>query len=136
MAHGKGWDMNSRSGVARLELDLKKVAETSGAPSHWLFSGTLHVTGLTNSFTEIIYGIAVMSQTGGGISIISDSEKAGIRFNGFVEGGRLSGAMDISAGPTVCKARAEGSLVPDRISLDARGETANEMVRGSFHFLR
>ncbi len=133
-----GLNLDSSAGWARLEEDLNKVAGVSAnTPSNqWLFRGTFHVTAVTGSFTETIYGIATMSQSGEKVSIHSDSGEAEIHFNGLTKDGRLSGTIEISAGPVACKAKAEGSLVPNRISLDSRGETADEMVRGSFTFLR
>ena len=133
-----GLNVNSPAAFVRLEEDLNNVvgAPTDAASSRWLFRGTFHVTALTGSFTKTVYGIATMSQTSGSVSIVSKSGKEDIQFNGFAKDGRLSGTIDISAGPVVCKAKAEGSLVPGRISLDSRGETEKEMVRGSFMFLR
>lgn len=133
-----GLNLDSSASWAKLEEDLNKVVGTSdnAVSNHWLFRGTFHVTADTGSFSETIYGIATMSQTGDSVSITSVSGKADIRFNGLTQDGRLSGAMEISAGPVTCKAKAEGSLVPNKVSLDTRGETANELVRGSFTFLR
>lgn len=132
----QGWEMNSRAGVMRLEEELKGVAENSVASSRWLFRGTFHVAGSTNAFTQTVYGLATLSQTNSELSIVSDSKNAGIRFSGSSAGGRLSGAIDVAAGAVVCKARAEGILVPRRISLDSQGENVSELIRGSFVFLR
>jgi hypothetical protein len=133
---GQGWDMNSQAGIAKLEQELKVMAEDSGASSRWLFRGTFHVAGPTSAFTQTVYGLAMLSQTNSEVNIICDSKNAGIRFTGVSTGGRLSGAMVISTGAVVCKARAEGSIVPRRISLDTQGENASELIRGSFVFLR
>lgn len=132
----QGWNMSSRAGVMRLEKELKTVAENSDARSRWLFRGTFHVAGTTNAFTRIVYGVATMSQPDAELSIVSDSKNAGIHFSGVSAGGRLSGTIDIAAGAVVCKARAEGSRVPRRISLDSQGKNTSELIRGSFVFLR
>lgn len=134
-----GLNLASSAGWAKLEEDLNKVVDASANANsnQWLFRGTFHATAVTGSFSETIYGIATMSKAGGSMSIISNSGKANIHFDGgFTKDGRLSGTIDISAGPVICKAKAEGTLVPNKISLDSRGETTDEMVRGSFTFLR
>jgi hypothetical protein len=133
----QGLNLDAPAGLKKLENILNAVTETStnAASSLWLFRGTFHVTALTNSFTKTIYGLATVARTGGDVHLISNLKGADIRFDGSVTDGRLSGVMDISAGAVACKAKAEGSLVPNRISMDSRGETENQMVRGTFTFL-
>jgi hypothetical protein len=134
-----GLNLDSSAGWARLEEDLNKAVEApaNAASNQWLFRGTFHVTAVTGSFSETIYGIATVSLKSGNVSIISNSGKAHIHFDGgFTKDGRVSGTMDVSADPAICQSKAEGILIPNKISLDSRGESATEMVRGSFTFLR
>lgn len=132
----QGWEMNSQAGVKRLEEELKAVVENSDASSRWLFRGTFHAAGTTNAFTQTVYGLATAWQSNAELEIASYSEKAGMRFKGFVINGRVTGHIRISAGPVVYDAKAAGSLVPRRISLDSHGANASEVVRGSFIFLK
>lgn len=133
---GQGWDMDSQAGVAKVEQLLKTVAQDSRASSHWLFRGIFHVAGQTNAFTKTVYGLATVSQANADMTMICDSKEASLRFVGISTGGRLSGTIVISAGAVDCKGKAEGSIVPCRISLDTQGENASELIRGSFVFLR
>ncbi len=123
---------------AQLEADLEELlgASTNVAASKWLFRATLHVNTLATSYTETIYGIATLTHTGENVAITSHSTKPGIQFSGFDHVGRVNGQMDVAAASAICPSTAQGVLLPRKLSLDSQGQIANEVVRGSFTFLR
>ena len=70
------------------------------------------------------------------VAVISRSAKPGIQFNGLDRDGRVNGQMDVAAASAICPSTAQGVLLPRKLSLDSQGQIANEVVRGSFTFLR
>lgn len=126
------------AGAAQLEADLNELllAPTNAPASKWLFRATFHVNTLATSYTETIYGLATLTHTGENITIVSRAAKPGIQFNGFDRAGRVNGQVDVAAASALCPSVAQGVLLPRKLSLDSQGQIANEVVRGSFTFLR
>jgi hypothetical protein len=133
-----GLNLNSKKDSARLEKDLDDLlrAPTNAGSTKWLFHGTFHADGVAASIDQTICGLAVVTQTKDGLAITANSDEADLSFNGLVQSSRLNGAINLSIGPVDCQARAQGVLLSNRISLDARGQDAQGTTRASFTFLR
>jgi hypothetical protein len=128
-----GLNLSSPGDSIRLAGDLSKVCANSSA---WLYRGILHVSTLKTAYAESIYGIATLTDTGEQMTIVSRPGKAAFEFHGDIHDARISGQLELTAGAVVCPATAEGVLLPRKISLDSRGQTAADVVRGSFTLLR
>ncbi len=134
----RGLDLSSRKDSTTFENDLNEVwsVPADAASTKWLFHGTFHADGVAASVDQTICGIAVMSRTGDVLDIVSKSDGAGFNFNGVDQDHRISGPIDFSVGPATCQAKAQGALLPHRISLDSRGQDERGTMRSSLTFVR
>lgn len=132
-----GLDPGSPNQSAKLEEQLADIAThpEHSTSTHWLFRGTLHVTTPTTSFTDTVYGIASLTKNAESVALASKSGHMELSFTGLMNEGRLSGQLALTAGLASSDSRAEGVMIPGKISLDSRGQSNAEVVRGSFVFL-
>jgi hypothetical protein len=132
-----GLDPDLPAQSAQLEADLVEIVAVSAhsTSSYWLYRGTLHVTTPTTSFTDTVYGIATLTKNGEALNLASKSANAELSFTGVMDQGHLNGELVLSGGLASSTSRAEGVVMPGRISLDSRGQSSEEVVRGSFVFL-
>jgi hypothetical protein len=134
----RGMDLNSKKDCETFEKDLNEVlnAPPDAASTKWLFHGTFHADGVAASVDQTICGLAVLSRTGDGLAIVSKSDGAGFNFTGVDQEHRISGPIDFSVGPAACQAKAQGAMLPRRISLDSRGQDERGTMRSSLTFVR
>lgn len=133
-----GLKLASDAGTRKLEEVLLQLSSSSKNEkgSKWLFRGTLKSSGLTSSFSSVVYGVASLSVTGENVTIVSEESTAEVNFSGSAKDGRLEGRLGVSSGPTIFSGKADGVLIAQKISLTGQGQTADGLVQGSFHFIR
>jgi hypothetical protein len=109
---------------------------TNAAAAKWLCRGAIHLNGFAASIDETLCGLATITQSGDHVTIAFHSGEGSFNFTGLDQNERLSGDMEISAGPSDCQAKAQGVVLSNRVTLDSRAQNADGTVRASFTFLR
>ena len=133
-----GMGIETDSGEQKAQQVLSEIVNQSkdNKSSKWLLKGTVRSSALTSSWTDAIYGIALISQTDEKITIVSSSNGNDINFSGTIKDGQVSGQLGVSAGGTIASAKAEGVMMNDNISLTSQGQTSGGIFQGSFTFSR
>jgi hypothetical protein len=134
-----GLDINLPRGAAKVEETLSHLAAANSEAnsSPWLFQATLRAEPASRERTEIrVLGIATLTQTRDTLAIVSHSQKAMLTFSAAGGTNILDGTIEFSTGATRFSGRAEGELLPDRISLSSKGEVDGAAVLSTFLFLR
>lgn len=134
-----GLTLETPAGRSRLDEILLQVLQPAknDKSSNWLFKGTLRSSALTSSFTEAAYGVATLTQTGDSVTLVSAPGSAtDINFSGTAKDGHLTGQLGVTSGNTIFSGKAEGVLVPEKLSLNGQAQTADGLVQSSFTFTR
>ena len=133
-----GLTLDSASGSAELDKVLSEVLQPvqSDKPTKWLFRGSIRSSGVTSSFTEPAFGLATVTLSGDSITVVSAPGRTELHLSGTVKDGRLVGQVGVSSGSIIFSGKAEGVVVPGRISLDSQGQTADGIVQSSLTLMR
>jgi hypothetical protein len=133
----QGLDLTSPKDSAGLAEELNGLSgtATNAASAKWLFRGAIHLSGFAASIDETLCGLATITQSGDNVTITFHSGEDSFNFTGLDQNERLSGDIEISAGPSVCKAKAAGVVLTNRVTLDSRAQNAEGTVRATFTFL-
>jgi hypothetical protein len=133
---GIGIKSDSGEQKAQQILDEILIQSKDDKSSKWLLKGTVRSSSLTSSWTDVIYGIALINQKDENITIVSSSERIDVNFSGTMKDGQVRGQLGVSAGGTIASAKAEGVMMNDKISITSQGQTADGTFQGSFTFSR
>jgi len=135
----RGLTLGTAEGRSKLEEILVEVLQPSrdNNSSKWLFKGMLQSSALASSYTQPAYGVATLTQTGDSVTLVSaPGSVTEINFSGAVKDGHLSGQLAVTSGTTIFAGKAEGVLVPERISLNGQAQTADGLAQSSLTFTR
>jgi len=107
------------------ETQNRKPGSLSGK---WFYKCTIRKSSITTSFSDILYGLASVTQEGNSVTILSVGGKVELNANGTLEKGRFTGKMGIG---TIASAGCEGAAVAEKISLSSQSQTADGTFQGS-----
>jgi hypothetical protein len=133
----QGLRFDSADEAAKLDRALVEVLTPAGDAkgSKWLFKGVLRSNALTRSYTQVGYGVAVVTRDGQTITIVSPPGKVGVHLSGTVKEGRLEGQMGVSSGSTMYSGKADGVFSPEQISVSGQAQTSDGLLQATFEFL-
>ena len=133
----EGLSLDSATATTNLENVLSEVLTSSGdgKSRKWLFKGSLRSNALTSSYSQVILGVATVTQNGDVISIVSAPGRASVHLSATVKEGRLSGQMGASSGHAIYSGKTEGVFSPDQISVSGQAQTAEGLLQATFQFI-
>lgn len=113
-------------------LEKVRARSSNGFDGTWIYKGSLEASSLTTQDQDSFLGTATVRMDGDRITIVSDSGKTEVNFNGTFDKGGVSGQLGISG----FALKADGAAVENKISLSFQTRTPDGTIKGNITLQR